>query len=151
MNAVMLCSLASMFGLYGIYHSQSTTIYKTTTSILSGLMVVVAIEYVSKKWYFFQPHKTHKLNGIRTSCIHNRSGLPNHLGYFNNNTCTTMNSSDSVVHIKHSSPTLLTTANVIDVSNNTITNDKSSVQYTTTLVQCIVLGVLYGIVRVGFT
>ena len=151
MNVILWCIIMSIFGLYGIYQSQSSIVYQTTTTILTILLVLVVIEYYAKKWYFFQRYKAYNLDGIRTSCIHNNHGLPNQLGYFHNDTCTTWNSSDSVVHIKHSNPSSLKTTNIIDISNKTVTNDKYDVQYTILIIQCMVLGVLFAIVRFLFT
>ena len=146
MSKIVWCVLMCCFGIYAIFQATHTATKTLATSLLSFMMVLAVVEYLSKKWYFFQPLTLRDLNGMRSSCLYSKYLLPNKPGFIHNGSCATTNTSNNFVQVKHSRPMNLSGRYTVDLSNNTATNDKHHSQVVMSSIQGVVLAVLYGIV-----
>ena len=146
MSKIVWCVVLCCFGMYAIFQASNTATNTVCTSMLSFMMVLTVVEYLSKTWYFFQPLTLRDPNGLRSSCLYSEYLLPNKPGFFHNGSCATTNTSNNFVQVKHSNPMNLSGKYTVDLSNNTATNDKHRAQLVMSTIQGIVLTVLYGIV-----
>ena len=146
MSKIVWCVVLCCFGMYAVFQASNTATNTLCTSLLSFMMVLTVVEYLSKTWHFFQPLTLRDLNGMRSSCLYSKYLLPNKPGFFHNGSCATTNTSNNFVQVKHSNPMNLSGKYTVDLSNNTATNDKHRVQLVMSTIQGVVLAVLYGIV-----